>query len=306
MTADSNDIRVGDIVEYTCVCENTGDEILSVPVFVFIVFDPNNWTYIGDNAGMYNSVSGTFDYVWGHFWIAPFNTPPEHPKYYYIKPGESLTLTVKYSADVAGCYTHGVIFEFDNAHGSEYDTYHTITSTVLENDGITPSTPINPLSDIAIIKVTSDSPAKAGENVTFAIKVTNTGDSTFDQVSITDVIPDELEYVSDDSDGVEVTDDDGVGVGIVNFSLTELGAGEMVNIQMVTKVKDDTGVGTYVNVVSASGEGEGAISITSTQNVGSVVLDTEEHEITSIQSIEGMTGDSHELEITSIHEVTTP
>lgn len=272
MTADSSDIRVGDTVEYTCVCENTGDEILLVPVFTFMVFSPNNWTYISNNASMLNADSGTLNYVYGHFWITPFSSPPEHPKYYYIKPGESLTLTVRYSADVAGCYTHGVIFEFDNAHGSEYDTYHTITSTVLENDGITPSTPINPLSDISITKVTSDSPAKAGENVTFTIKVSNTGNSTFDQVSITDVIPAELEYVSDDSDGVEVTDDDGNGVGIVNFSLTELGAGEMVNIQMVTKVKDDTEIGTYVNVVSASGEGDGAISITSTHSVDSVEL----------------------------------
>ena len=288
VTANDADIRIGDTVEYTITAINTGDEILYEPAFIFCIDGQDDWNYVSDDASLYH-YDGTIEYLYGHFHIVPIANPPEHPRYYTLGVGETMTIKCSFTALRAGSYSHWVFMAFQNDHVQHYTELDTTVSKVLEvGDDPTPPPNFDDIVGVTVTKTTEDSPTEVLQDVVFTITVENTGSVTIENVTVTDVLPAEMSYVSDDSDGSEVLDDDSEGTGVIVWNLTALGAGATKVIELTAQFDDGTRDATYINNVSVSGKGGDGFAITSAFAMGAVVLDT------------------HELEITSTHEVTTP
>ena len=119
----------------------------------------------------------------------------------------------------------------------------TVTSTTPDpipanNIDLEPTT-INAIADLSIVKTDSPDPVLAGQNVTYTITVTNNGPSNAQSVSVNDVLPAGLTFVS-------ATPSTG-SWSAPNWSLGTLASGASANVVIVAMVNGDVAPGTTLN-----------------------------------------------------------
>jgi len=115
-----------------------------------------------------------------------------------------------------------------------------------DNDDST-TTAIEPLvSDLRLVKTASNGQPKPGEQVTYTLTVTNNGPDPSPQTVLTDVLPDELAYVSDNG-GCDTS-----ALPTVKCDLGTLAVGESKSVEIVAKVRKGA-TGQITNSASVSG-----------------------------------------------------
>lgn len=98
--------------------------------------------------------------------------------------GEAKTLTIKAKAIKSG--------KIENAA----EVFLKETDTDSSNNKATAEIEVKPISDLSVIKIAANNVYKNGEQVTYSISVKNNGPDTTQNAYVTDILPDELEYVS--------------------------------------------------------------------------------------------------------------
>jgi uncharacterized repeat protein (TIGR01451 family) len=105
------------------------------------------------------------------------------------------------------------------------------------------------LADLLIVKTDSPDPVAAGGELTYTLTVTNNGPSTASDVELTDTLPAEVSYVSDDGGCI-------LAAPSVSCNLGHMVAAATRTIQIVVKVDDllvdNTGSATITNEANVS------------------------------------------------------
>ena len=104
---------------------------------------------------------------------------------------------------------------------------------------------LSTIPGIKITKTASPVTASPGEDVSFEVKVTNTGDIRLENLVVTDTLPQGLSYISDDHGG-------SLAGGKVTWRLGALGIGQTVPIHIVARI-DKNVSGELVNRVEVNG-----------------------------------------------------
>ncbi len=105
------------------------------------------------------------------------------------------------------------------------------------------------LADVSIVKTSGASgPVNPGSNVVYTLGVSNAGPSDATGVTVTDVIPAGLAYVSDTCGGSY-----DAGSGTWMWSIGSLATGDSVTCDLTLQVDPEIGDGTVVNTASVTG-----------------------------------------------------
>ncbi len=178
---------------------------------------PNGYTYVGDDAsGDYNQTSG----VWTVGNLAM---------------GASATLHITATVNVSGDYTN--VANVSNV---------TETDSIPSNDEASVTTTPIPIVDLSLTKTVDNVSPHVGDNVTFAITVTNAGPSDATGVEVTDKLPDGYSYVSDDGGN-----DYASNTGVWNVGDVAMGASATLHITATVNA-----LGDYTNVAKVTGVNE--------------------------------------------------
>jgi len=96
--------------------------------------------------------------------------------------------------------------------------------------------------DLSLVKTISDIHPHIGDNVSFAITITNSGPGAATGVAVTDQLPSGYTYVSDDGSGAY---DSSTGV----WNVGDLAVGAEATLQIVARVNDS---GNFLNWAEVS------------------------------------------------------
>ncbi len=158
-TADKQSYNKGDIITYTFVVENCGDIQLHGGVDIFdAMLNPN-----------------------GNHLIKHIDV---------LDPGASATFTMTYQTAANDC---GQITNTARAEGHPSNG----SATVVDESSVTVTVVcVEEKADLKIEKTVDNANPNCGDNVTFTIKATNLGPSDSHNVTVTDLLPNGLDFVS--------------------------------------------------------------------------------------------------------------
>lgn len=98
------------------------------------------------------------------------------------------------------------------------------------NDEASTTTTVEPVSDLALTKTAGVAAVKAGEQITYTLAVENKGPSASNPTTVTDALPSQLSYVSDNG-GCDTS-----ALPTINCDLGELANGATKSVQIVAEV----------------------------------------------------------------------
>src|SRR5207245_1078567 len=128
---------------------------------------------------------------------------------------------------------------------------YSITSTETGPvNGAADTTTVNSAPILAISKSDAPDPVAAGNNVTYTISYSNTGNANATNTVISDTVPANTTFVSATGGGT-------LAGGVVTWNIGLLGAGSSTSVQLVVKVNSPLANGTVIT--------NGTYSITSTE-----------------------------------------
>jgi uncharacterized repeat protein (TIGR01451 family) len=113
------------------------------------------------------------------------------------------------------------------------------TATLTNADGTvsdSETTTINPSFDLTITKSDGVSTITTGQNLTYTIIVTNAGPSTASNVTVSDVLPSTLTFVSASSSSGTFTNNGGT----VSGTIASIASGATATVTIIANVKNDT------------------------------------------------------------------
>ena len=122
------------------------------------------------------------------------------------------------------------------------------TDPVAGNDSTSEDTAITTSADISVSKVDSADPVDAGTGFSYTVTVSNAGPSDAASVSLTDVLPPEVVYVSATPAQGSCLE----AAGTVTCTLGTIADGASVDVVIAVSVPADTAVGTITNNASIS------------------------------------------------------
>ncbi|MCL4206106.1 MAG: DUF11 domain-containing protein [Pirellulaceae bacterium] len=155
-----------------------------------------------------------------------------------LASGASATVTIVVTVNPS---TRGTITNTANVTGTE-------TETQPQNNSDSEPTVVQAQIDLAITKTDSPDPVTAGSQLTYTLTVTNNGPSSATAVSVQDVLPSQLQFVSATASQGTVTHSQGT----VTATLGDLAVGASRTITIVTQV--DAGFsGTLTNQATVTG-----------------------------------------------------
>jgi LPXTG-site transpeptidase (sortase) family protein len=202
----------GDVITYTIVISNTGNSLLTGVG----VSDPLLADLDCDGAIGYQTTNLS------------------------IAVDSSLTCTGSYAVTASDISTNG-------GGDGDIDNTASVSSTEIP----TPQTDSEEVAiepaDLSLNKTVDNSSPVVGENVTYTITVTNNGTADATGVTVTDVLPAGLTYVSDDSASTTTTYNNGTGV----WDIGGLNSGNSISLQIIVTV-DQAGAITNTAEVSSS------------------------------------------------------
>jgi uncharacterized repeat protein (TIGR01451 family) len=176
-TVDNPTPQVGEDVVFTVTVTNTGPSgATGVTVRDLL---PNGLQYVGDDSGGdYDSTTG----IWTVGALAGSTSAAFH-----------ITATVLATGDYTNCA------QVQTSDTLDPDSFVGDNSTDQDDDSVTlaPST----AADLSLTKTVDVSNPRVGTNVVFTITVHNSGPSSASGVTVSDVLPNGFQYVSDDSGG---------------------------------------------------------------------------------------------------------
>jgi uncharacterized repeat protein (TIGR01451 family) len=155
-----------------------------------------------------------------------------------LAPGASATITV--TAAVSGTAT-GTISNTASATSTE-------TDNTPANNSATDTTTATPQIDLQITKSDTPDPVIAGNQLTYTIQVTNAGPSTATGVTVTDVLPSTVTFVSATSTVGTVSNT----AGTVTGSIGTLASGASATVTLLVTVAPATR-GTISNTATVTG-----------------------------------------------------
>lgn len=170
---------------------------------------PAGVEYVSDNLGTYNSSSG----IWAIGFLASGPTP--------------ITLIITARITTPGAKTNiAEVWTSD-----QYDNDSTPGNGVISENDYGASTPVTPLiADLSLTKtVDIINPAVSGDPVEFTLTVTNNGPDNATNVTVQDVLPSDLTYVSNDGGAIHNSGTVTWNVG----ALTSSGAGSSATLHII-------------------------------------------------------------------------
>lgn len=167
-TANASDANYHDLVKWTLTISNNGPDAAENVEIVDLL--PDGFTYV-------DSVSTKGNYSDGIFNID------------CIEVGETITIEIITLVEATGGFTN-----YANVTSDNYDSDLTNNE---DDEGIF----INPASDLSVTKSVSDSNPNFNDIVTWTIEVVNNGPDVAHNVTISDLLPDSLIWIDDDSLG---------------------------------------------------------------------------------------------------------
>lgn len=154
---------------------------------------------------------------------------------------------------------------------------------------------------LAISKQVNKNTAHKGDILEYTLLVTNTGEGAVENGKVWDVLPEQLAYESDDSDGVYGVED---GRERIDWSFDRLEPGDTRAIHMLTLVKECTDNKDIVNTAYVQHEHETVIAEddTTTKVLGKYKDDTAPIKTSDADNISGgvKTGDANSALLTAI------
>ncbi|MDO5814863.1 MAG: hypothetical protein Q4Q18_04435, partial [Methanobrevibacter sp.] len=204
--------KFGDVITWTVIVTNKGpDTAVNVTVTDKL---PAGLVYQGDDSeGKYNHVTG----VW---------------KVGDLANGASATLVITTLVNT----TNATILNVANA------TTDTPGNSTPGNN----TTNVEPLADLEIIKLVSNSTAKKGDTITWTIIVTNNGPDTAKDVIVKDKLPSSLEYRGHALDKGLYDASQGI------WSIGDMAKGDSIKLIITTIVKISNGNITNIAVVNST------------------------------------------------------
>ena len=209
--------NVSSNVIFTLTASNNGPN-LALGVVVTDAL-PSGYTYVSDNgAGAYNLGTGT--------WTAGS-----------IANGASKSLAITANVLATGNYTNSASVTSSN------------TDPNLTNNTVTRSTTPVPQSDISVTKSVNNASQIIGQNVIYTLTVTNNGPSNATGVSLTDVLPSGLTYISNTapSAGSFVS-----GTGV--WTIGNLANGASATLTITARIENSGGYTNTATVTSSTAD----------------------------------------------------
>lgn len=245
-TVNDTTVNVGENVTFTITVSNATSQSNATGVEVTDLL-PAGFTYVSSNPsqGTYTSNTGLWD-------VGTINT------------GSNATLTIVATKNANGAVvntaqvTAADQFDVDSAPGN----FATLPG---EDDGDS-ETVNNPTIDLALTKTVNNQTPNAGQNVTFTITVSNTGNGNATGVEVTDLLPAGLTFVSSTPSQGTYTAIDGLwDVGAINTGasatltiIATVGAGAAkVNVAQVTAADQTDSDSAPGNYATLPGEDDG-------------------------------------------------
>ena len=180
---------------------------------------PAGVVYISDNLGTYNSSSG----IWAVGFLANGSTATLIINARIASPGAKVNIAEVWTSD-----------QFD-----DNSTPGNGVASENDYDAAPATTPL--VADLSLTKtVDIITPAVSGDPVEFTITVTNNGPDTATNVTVQDVLPPDLTYVTDDGGGVHNSGTVTWTVG----SLTPSGAGSSAILHIIATSSSTNPIGT--------------------------------------------------------------
>ena len=122
------------------------------------------------------------------------------------------------------------------------------TDPVAGNDAASEDTTVTTSADLSVVKVDSADPVVAGTGLSYTVTVANAGPSDAVAVSLVDVLPAEVSFVSATPDQGSCSE----VAGTVTCALGTIATGASVDVVIAVTVLSDTSAGTITNNVSVS------------------------------------------------------
>lgn len=176
-TVDNPTPNEGDTIIYTVTLTNNGpNPATNIDITDILPTGVSYDSHIG-SAGNYDAGKQNSTWVWSHNSLA-------------IAASETLAITATVDAGTAGSTIVNVAFI---THVDQEDPIdgNNVGSVEIAVDG----------TDLAISKVVDNPAPNVGDNIVYTITLTNNGPSNATNIVITDFLPPELQYDSDDSGG---------------------------------------------------------------------------------------------------------
>lgn len=213
-------IVAGNNVTYTLTITNTGPSTATGVTVTDVL--PANLTFVSatPSQGTATNTSGT---VTGNLGT--------------LASGASATITIV--ASVAGTFS-GTLSNTATATATESDSDPT-------NNSATQTTTVSQSINLGITKVDTSDPVIAGNNLTYTLTVTNAGPSTASNVTVTDILPANLTFVSATPSQGTATN----ASGTVTGNLGNLASGATATITVVALVAG-TFSGTLTNTATVT------------------------------------------------------
>lgn len=197
-TADSAAVLIGDTITYTLDITNNGP-VSATNVVVTDVL-PGQVSYVSNDSGC-NESSGTLTCNLGT-----------------LLNGDSSAIEIVVTAVTAGQAT--------NTASIASDTTDPNTTNNSDSADVTISDVPLPEADLSVTQSASPDPAVVGELLTYTISISNSGPDSADNVVMTDTLPAEVSYVSNDSGCSENS-------GVVTCNLGTIPNGSSVTVEIV-------------------------------------------------------------------------
>jgi len=247
ITVDNNAPVVGSDVVFTIEVQNDGpSDVTGIEVTDLL---PDGYTYVSDDAGTYNEVTGLWT-IGG------------------ISNGSSAVINITATVNASGDYTNvAEVTAADNLDPDSTVNNNDINEDDQDSISLTPEAS----SDISFtMDIDNDTP-NVGDQVVFTLTVNNNGPSDATGVEVTDLLPDGYTFVSDDGSG-SYNSTTGVwtvaplsngGSATVNITAIVNASGDYTNIAEVTASDNDDPNSTPNNGVVTEDD---YASVTSTPN----------------------------------------
>jgi len=201
-------------VSYVIIIENTGDCQLTQVTIIDVL--PENSSYVSDDHSGVEGPPGKITWILGSF-----------------DSGDIFEIHMLAHVNNA---PSGVLVNHVNVTG--HSIYGDVNDSAIANLTI-----IHP--DIDITKTADPTITSVDHNVTFTMMVENTGDCILDPVFVDDYLPNKMNYVSDDSGGVEAPGN------MVWWDLGLMNPGDIINITMIVHIQPGATV-VLTNIVNVT------------------------------------------------------
>ena len=130
------------------------------------------------------------------------------------------------------------------------------TDPVAGNDAASEDTTIATSADVSVLKIDSADPVMAGTGLSYTVTVSNAGPSDADVVSLVDVLPPEVTYVSATPDQGSCSE----SAGTVTCAIGTVASGDSVDVVITVAVPSSTAAGTITNNASVSSATSDAVA----------------------------------------------